>query len=207
MKKSIIISTVFLLCMGFTAHAQQSKLSLNLNYNYSFPVSHFNSDLVSDASPRGFTGNLMYQLSPELSVGLGIAYQDYYQKYGRKNYKLGQSQEVSAVLSNSIQIVPVMARIEFEPLGASASRVQPYISLAAGANFVNYDQYLGQFGSGNTSTGFRGVAGLGVKVPLGKTSRWGIDVGGSYDYAPYTKFGYKDLNTVNVHGGLYIGLK
>ncbi len=207
MKKSLIISIFFLLGMGLTAHAQESKVNLNINYNYSFPVSHFNSDLVSNASSRGFTGNLMYELNPKLSVGLGVGYQDYYQKYPRQNYKLGQSQEVSAVLSNSIQMVPVMARIAYEPLGSSDSRVQPYISLAAGANFVNNDQYLGQFGSGNTSTGFRGAAGLGAKIPLGKTSRWGIDAGGTYDYAPYTKFGYKDLNTVNVHGGLYVGLK
>lgn len=206
MKKYLIITIVVFLCFGFKAEAQENNLKLNLNYNYSFPVSNFKNDLVSEASPRGFTGNLMYEINPKFSVGLGVGYQDYYEKFGRKNYNLGKSQEVSAVLTNSIQMVPVMARIEYSPLGAMAG-IQPYIAIAAGANFINYDQYLGQFASSDASTGFRGLAGIGVKIPFGKSSGWGIDVGGSYDYAPYKKFGYKDLNNANLHGGVYFSLK
>lgn len=206
MKKNIIITIVLFICLPLMVSAQEANLKLNLNYNYSFPVNNFNTDLVSNASPRGFTGNLMYQVNPKFSVGLGVGYQDYYQKNDRQNYKLGESQDISAVLTNSIQMVPVMARIEYNPLGAMAP-VQPYIAIAAGANFINYDQYLGQFASGQASTGFRALAGLGVKIPVGKTNGWGLDIGGSYDYAPYKKFHYQDMNTVNVHGGIYFSLK
>lgn len=203
MKKSLLVSA--LLCfLVFSASAQKPALQLNLNYNYSFPIAHFSQDLVSEASPRGFTGNLMYPVSQKISVGLGVGYQDYYEKFGRRNYNLGKSQQVSAVLTNSIQMVPVMARIEVHPLSVKAP-VQPYLSLAAGANFINYDQYLGQFSSSSASTGFRGSAGLGIKIPFAKG--WGIDVGGSYDFAPFNKFGYKDLHNANVRGGVYFLLK
>lgn len=206
MKIKYVIISMALVLTTFAARAQKDKLSLNLNYNYSFPLGTFRSDVVKDASPRGFTGNLMYSIRPEFSAGLGIGYQDYYQKYGRQLYNTGKSQQVSAVVTNSLQMVPVMARAEYSPL-RSMARIQPYLVLAAGANFINNDQYLGEFVNGHTTVGFRALAGVGVKVPLGKMSGWGIDAGGSYDFAPYNKFGIKNLNTANVHAGIYLSVK
>lgn len=204
--KYILMLFAFLIC-GTVAKSQDVPLKLNLNYNYSFPLSSFNNHLVKDASPRGFTSNLMYDVNPKISVGLGIGYQDYYQKNDRQLYKYGQSQDISAVLTNSVQIIPVTARMEYTPLGASPSAVQPYLALAAGFNFVNYDQYLGQFLNHTSATGFRALAGVGVKIPFGKNNGWGADLGASYDYAPFKKWGLNDLNTANVHAGVYIPLK
>lgn len=207
MKYKILSCLFGLFLWGFAAQAQESNLSLNLNYNYSFPVSNFKSDLVQDASPRGFTGNIMYEVNPKIKVGLGVGYQDYYQRKPRALYNYGKSQQISAVMTNSIQLVPVMARLEFDPLALSMAAVRPYISLAAGANFINYSQYLGQFASTSANTGFRGQVGLGVKIPFMKSGGWGADLGGTYDYAPYKKYDLKDLNSVNVHAGLYFRLK
>jgi len=189
-----------------TLFAQETPLKLNINYNYSFPLSNFKKDAVENSSPRGFTGNLMYNTSSKLAVGLGIGYQDYYEKTGRQTYKYGQSQDISAVVSNSIQQIPVMARVEFTP-GGGNTMVLPYVSIAAGANFVNYDQFLGQFVNHASATGFRGQAGLGVKIPFGKNSGWGADIGGTYDYAPLKKWGFKDVSSANVHGGIYFSIK
>ncbi len=66
-----------------SAKAQDGKLKLHLNYNYSIPVGGFNSDLVSNSSPRGFNGSLMYTFNNKWEGGLSVGYQDYYQKYGR----------------------------------------------------------------------------------------------------------------------------
>lgn len=206
MKKLLIFLCGFMF-IGYTAKSQDSRVSLNLNYNYSFPAGSFHSDVVNDASPRGFTGNLMYMINPKLSVGLGVGYQDYYQRYGRQLYNLGKGQTVSAVMTNSIQTVPVLARIEYAPFAESPTAVKPYVSLAAGANFINYSQYLGEFANSFTNTGFRLQGGLGVKIPLGIQAAWGIDAGGSYDYAPYNKAGFNNLDNLNVHAGLYLNLK
>lgn len=207
MKTKIFASLIITLFTIFAANAQESKLSLNLNYNYSFPTGNFKSDLVEDASPRGFTGNVMYEISPLVKVGLGVGYQDYYQRYPREVYNYGKSQQLSAVLTNSLQIVPVMARVELYPFAASLSAVRPYIAVAAGANFINYSQYLGQFSSADAITGFRAQGGIGLKIPFSKTGGWGANVGGSYDIAPYKKHGFKDLNTVNIHGGVYFSIE
>lgn len=207
MKYKFIFFLFGLLFIGYSSKAQKSRIGFNLNYNYSFPTGEFKSDVVHDNSPRGFTGNLMYKINPELSVGLGFGYQDYYQRIGRQLYNLGQGQHISAVVTNSIQTVPVLARIEYTPFAQSLTAIKPYASLATGLNFISYSQYLGEFANSFDNTGFRLQGGLGVKVPFQKSDIWGVDVGGSYDYAPYTKAGFDNLDNINVHAGLYINLK
>lgn len=206
--RNIIIAIIgFQLCAAQVQAQRGEKLDLNLNYNVGFPVNSFQKDLIQDASPRGFTFNLLYALTSKWSVGLGGGYQDYYQREGRQLYQYGKAQEISAVVTNSIQMVPVMAKVQFSPWNTSGSLFQPYIALGAGVNFINYDQYLGQFPSSNTSTGFIGEGGLGLRVAFGKHKNVGIDIGGTYDYAPYKKFSYSDLSTVNAHVGIYLPLK
>lgn len=206
MKKiKIIIAALGIICFSQSANAQKGTFKLDLNYNYSLPISGFKSDLVSVNSPRGFMGGLMYSFNDKLSAGLGFGFQDYYQKYPRALYPLSKSQEVSAVLSNSIQTTPVILKAKYFPL--SASFLKPYVSVGAGANIIDFNQYLGEFGSGQTNVGFRAQGGLGVMIPFTKFSSSGINVGATYDYAPYHKFGYNDLSSVNFQAGVTINLK
>lgn len=188
-----------------SATAQKNNLKLDLNYNYSMPVSRFNSDLISDNSPRGFMGALLYSFNDKLSAGLGIGFQDYYQKYPRQLYSIGKSQDVSAVLSNSIQTTPVLIKAKYSPFASIF--LKPYISLGAGANIVDFNQYLGQFSSGQTNVNLRVLGGLGLQIPFAKFSSSGINLGATYDYAPYNKFGYKDLSTVNFQAGVIFNMK
>ncbi|MBS0423997.1 MAG: outer membrane beta-barrel protein [Proteobacteria bacterium] len=206
MKYKIVISLFVFFVAGYSAKSQDSKMSINLNYNYSFPLSDFKSNLVGNASPRGFTGNILYHANPILSIGLGFGYQDYFQKYPRQVYNYGQSQQISAVLSNSVQTIPVMARVEFSPFLKTLTSVRPYVSAAAGANFISNTQYLGEFSNPSNSTGFIAQGGFGIKIPFMKFNNWGADIGGTYNYAPYKKFGYKNLDNVNVHAGIYFNL-
>src|SRR3954452_14816236 len=107
----MIIAAVVLLVVGSTAaHAQSGQMRLDLNYNYSLPLGSFKSDLINDGSARGFGGSLQYLINNKWAAGLGVSFQDYYQKYPRAVYQLDKTQTVSAVLSNSIQITPIMAK-------------------------------------------------------------------------------------------------
>ncbi|MEO9021643.1 MAG: outer membrane beta-barrel protein [Ginsengibacter sp.] len=201
----IMVAALGLFLISQSATAQKKNLKLDLNYNYSMPVSGFNSDLVRDHSPRGFMAALMYPFNDKLSAGLELGFQDYYQKYPRQLYTIGKSQNVSAVLSNSIQTTPVLLKAKYFPL--TTLFLKPYLSVGAGANIVDFKQYLGQFGSGQTNVNFRAQGGLGVLIPFTKVSPSGINIGATYDYAPYNRLGYKDLSTVNIQAGVTINLK
>lgn len=203
--KKILASLVIMLSFSLAAAAQNKPLNLDLNYNYSIPTGNFKNDLVSKSSPRGFMGSLMYPLSNNWSVGLAYGFQDYYQKYPRTLYHLSGTQDISAVLSNSIQTTPILIKAKYFP--GAPTFLKPYISLAAGANIIDYKQYYGEFGSSQSNFGFRAEGGLGLLIPFTKTGSSGINIGATYDYAPYHKNGLTDLNSVNLQAGILLQLR
>jgi len=186
--------------MTLSASAQKGSFQMNLNYNYVIPSGSFKNQLVKDNSPRGGRGSIMYFFTDGLSAGLESGYQDHYQKYPRDLYRLSGSQDVSAVISNSIQTTPFVLKAKYFLLPAAA--VKPYVSLGAGANMIDFKQYLGEFGSSQTSIGFLAQGGVGVMIPFNKYGSTGINVGASYDYAPDPKKGYDNLNTINLQAGV-----
>ena len=111
--KTVFIAISAFMLLSLAASAQKGTLQLNLNYNYGIPLGAFKSDLVNDNSPRGGRGSIMYSFSDRLSAGLESGYQDYYQKYPRDVYPLSSSQDVSAVLSNSIQTTPFLLKAKY----------------------------------------------------------------------------------------------
>lgn len=203
--KIIISSLLIMLCFTSPAAAQNQPLKLELNYNYSIPTGNFKNDIVSDNSPRGFMGSLMYPFSAQLSAGLAYGFQDYYQKYPRQLYHLSSTQDISAVLSNSVQVTPILIKAKYFP--ASASFFKPYLSLAAGGNIIDYKQYYGEFGSSQSKFGFRAEAGLGALIPFKKTGTSGINIGATYDYAPYHNNGFRYLNSINLQAGIELQLR
>lgn len=204
----IIVAAAILLVMGNTdAKAQAGEMRVNLNYNYSLPTGSFKNDLINKGSGRGFSGSLQYGINDKIAVGVGLGYQDYYQKYPRAVYPLDKTQAVSAVLTNSVQISPAVAKATFTPAG-NKGFIQPYISVGAGAGFVNFKQYLGEFTSNNkTSVSFVAQGGAGVMIPFGRLSSSGIQLGADYSYVPYKNFGYNNLNSVNFHAGVFFPLR
>ncbi|HWB26633.1 MAG TPA: outer membrane beta-barrel protein [Chitinophagaceae bacterium] len=206
-KLKIIIATLVLGAVSATGRAQKGDVKFNLDYNYSMPMGNFKNNIISNASPRGGTGEIMYSLSNKVAIGGLAGYQDYYQKYPRALYKTGPNETTSAVLTNSIQSIPVMAKVNYMPLGSSGAPVQPYLSGAAGFTFIGFKQYLGEFGSSDNAVSFAAKAGAGVFIPFGKLSAAGVSVGADYNYVPYNKNGFGSLNSLNVHAGVYFPLR
>lgn len=204
MKKIKYLFILFMsICFTYTAGAQQGTVKLGLNYNYSFPLSGFKNDIIKHSSPRGFTGDVMYSFNNKFSGGLAFGFQDYYQKYPRVIYHSG-GQDVSAVLSNSVQTTPLLLKGNY--FFMPTSFLHPYVSLGAGVNIINFKQYLGEFGSNDTHAGFLAEGGVGLMIPFRKTGTTGFNIGASYNYSPYNKDGYKNLNSANIHAGLVFEL-
>src|SRR5687767_2388916 len=134
MKKIHLIAIVIVGSLGATllpsvTKAQAQTLSLNLNYSINSPVGEF-KDFISKTSYRSWTANLMYGINDKISVGLGTGFNDYYEKFPRAVYKLQSGEDISAVVSNSLQTVPILARGQYNFTPNAA--VQPYVALGVG---------------------------------------------------------------------------
>ena len=209
MKKVInaVFSIIILSVFALHANAQKGEWKLNLNYNYSFPLGSFKNNIINSASPRGFSGDFMYGINNKFAVGLYGAYQDYYQKYPRAVYQTDNHEVTSAVLSNSIQTMPILLKASFSPLGATHAPIKPYIAVGAGYSIIDFTQYLGEFGGTTTNGGFTAMGSAGVKIPFGRFRNSGLNVGADYNYISYNKYGYNNLNNVSLHAGVFFPLR
>ncbi|WP_127130819.1 outer membrane beta-barrel protein [Pseudoflavitalea rhizosphaerae] len=197
---SMIAGALLVTLLPNQSQAQQGVTKLNIGYNIASPLGSF-KDEVNKTSFRGWTANVLYGLTDKISIGLGTGYQDFYQKYPRANYKLEEGGDISAVVSNSIQVVPILAtgQYNFLPEG----RVQPYAGVGVGGNLVFYRQFLGEFSNSKTKFGFAVRPEAGLYIPFGKQSRSGITLNANYNYMPFNYNGVKQLS--NWGGG--IGVK
>ncbi|MGI8634383.1 MAG: outer membrane beta-barrel protein [Segetibacter sp.] len=210
MKKNvaIFVSMVAVCMLSLSASAQQ-KLKMELDYNVSSPLGSFKNDFINKTSFRGGSGELSYTFNPKFSLGLQSGFQSYYQKYDRQVYKLAGNQTVSAVVSNTMEIIPVMLRGTFFPVGnTEIAKIQPYVSAGAGVNLVNYGQYLGEFGGTKSSTAFAAQAGAGIKIPFGnRYNQTAFKIGATYNYSNYKRNELTNLNSVGFNAGVVFALK
>jgi hypothetical protein len=188
-------------------HAQKGQVKLNLQYNYALPVGSFKSDVISNGSPRGVTGDLLFNVSNKLSLGLGSGFQDFYQKYPRDVYKTGDNETTSAVLSNSVQVIPLLVKAEIYPLGGKKCVVQPYINAGAGLGITSFTQYLGEFGSTDNSSGFMLQGGAGIVIPFSRTCASAFRLGATYNMVSYQRNGLSNFNNIGFHAGISFPLK
>jgi opacity protein-like surface antigen len=186
----LIISLLFF-AAPFNASAQERELQLDINYAIGIPGGSFKSDAVDKTSLRGWTANLMYNITDKISIGVGTGFQDFYQKYPRDVYKLNEGGEVSAVLTNSIQTIPVLAQFQYRFL--PGKMVQPYVGVGVGGNMVVFDQYLGEFENSRSDFKFAARPEAGLYVPFRKDGPAGIHIFGAYNYMPYKTNGIDDL--------------
>ncbi len=197
-----VIAGVFSLS---AVQAQKGLTKLDLGYNVALPLGDFKATSVNNTSYRGFQASVLYGINNKLSIGLGTGFQDFYQKDPRQVYKLTDGSDVSAVLTKSIQTIPVLAtaKYNFTPNAA----VQPYAALGVGGNLISYNQLLGEFGNQQSKVGFAARPEAGVYIPFKKNGVSGISVGASYNIMPFTQLGSSNLNNLGLHAGISIPLR
>src|ERR1700761_2327387 len=136
LKYSSIAAIILVTCGA--AHAQDD-LQLNIGYNVNIPTGGF-KNYVTNPAYKGFTAGLSFPVTSQLSLGLNVGYNDFYQKYPRTQYSDGHGSSLSAVVSNSIQLVPLTFSANYALV--KKGFIRPYIGAGAGVNFINFDQYL-----------------------------------------------------------------
>jgi hypothetical protein len=210
MKKKIATFMVIVsVCVAGSSASAQEKLKMELSYNVGSPLGSFKNDFINKTSYRGGSGEISYAINPKFSLGLHAGFQSYYQKYDREVYKLQGNQTVSAVVTNTMEIVPLMLRGTYFPMGSVATdKVQPYVSAGAGVSLVNYGQYLGEFGGTEASSPFSAQAGAGIKIPFGKGyNPTAFKLGATYNYTGYKRNEISNINTVGFNAGIVFPLR
>ena len=208
MKKISFMVLIFSGIFSGVFAQSEGRVKMKLAYNAAMPLGDFKSSYISNTSFRGVTGEIGYWFNPKLAIGVQAGYQSYYQKYGRQVYKLDGNQTMSAVLSNTLEMMPVLVNGTFSPLAASGKLIQPYVSAGVGLNMISYTQYYGEFSNGNTHAGFTAQAGAGLMVPLGsRLNNANLQLGATYNYVPYNRNGLKNLNNAGVQVGVVFPLK
>ena len=205
MKFSKYFSFVLLGIAAATGAQAQSggPVTLRLNYSVNVPMGDFKNN-ISRTSFNGVNADILYHVNPALSVGLATGFHDFYQKYPRDVYKTTDG-DVSAVLSYSIQTIPIMAKAQYN--FATDGSIQPYVGLGVGGNVITWRQYLGEFGSSNNKFGFAAAPEAGVFFPFRKNGATGLNVSANYNYMPFSYSGFKNLNSLGVNAGITFPLK
>jgi len=197
-----LVIAVTLILAGSTGAEAQHTLEFNANYAVNFPVGADFKSLVNKPAFKGFTAGFAYPVTDQFRVGLSIGYNDYYQKYPRQVYSNGPGSDISAVLSNSIQQLPLLATADYTFL--KTGFIRPYAGAGVGVNFISFDQYLGEFDNPVNHTNFALRGEAGILIPVSNYSSTAIRIGGSYNYAPLKQYGINNLNNWGVHAGISV---
>ncbi|MBS1661333.1 MAG: outer membrane beta-barrel protein [Bacteroidetes bacterium] len=195
-----VLIAVTLLALGTAAQAQHD-LQFNINYNVNIPSGSFR-DFIDKPAYKGFTAGFAYPINDQLRVGLSAGYNDYYQKFPRQVYSEGSGSDISAVVSNSVQQIPILLTADYTL--TKKGFVRPYVGVGAGVNFISLDQYLGEFDDPHTNgkLAVRGEA--GILIPLSSWKATALRIGGSYNYAPYNSYGINNLSNWGIHAGISV---
>ena len=204
MKNIIAFIILVSVTVGYSEAQAQDRLMLKVGYNTGMPVGNF-KDYMGKNSFRGYRGEILYPVNEQLKIGLGVSYNDFYEKLPRKHYQTSEG-TLSAVVSNSIQTTPIMIKGEYEL--TKNGWIRPYVGLGAGFNLVTYARYFGEFN--DKKTGFKPAVGgeAGVNIPFNRETRMsGINLGGQYNYLPFKYNELTNLNNWGVHVAVYFPLK
>lgn len=200
MKNFRCLSLAGLLLVAAISLQAQHRVTMNVNYSFNVPTGNFN-EYLNKTSYRGWTANVMYQLNEKIAVGATTGFQDFYEKTDRALYKNADGSNISAVVTNSIQTIPLLGTVHYAL--TPSQTIRPFVGLGVGGSMVMHNQYLGQFASNNNKLAFAARPELGVVIPVRKGGEAGLKVAGAFNYIAYNEDGLKNLNS----WGVIIGAK
>lgn len=201
---TIYFATALVLLTASLSLNAQDKLVFKIGYNTAMPLGTF-KDYMGKNSFRGYRGELAYPVNERLRVGLGVSFNDFYEKHPRQTYQTTEG-TLSAVITNSIQTTPIMLKASYDL--TNKGWIRPYAGIGAGANLVSYTRYFGEFGDKKTS--FKPAVGAeaGISIPFNRETRaTGLNIGAHFNYLPFKYNELDNLNNWGLHAAVYFPLR
>jgi opacity protein-like surface antigen len=199
--KTIMFTLVALVAFN-ASQAQKGETTLGVNYSVGIPTGDF-KNVVGKESYRGWGVDIMHGVNNKLQLGVAVGFQDFYQKNDRQVYHTGDGQDISAVLTHSIQTIPILAKAKYALTENGA--IRPYVALGAGGNLVMFREMLGEFGETESYFKFAVKPEIGVQVPIRRGTAFHVSA--AYNYLPFNKYDISNFNNVSVSAGLSVPLR
>ncbi|WP_417367150.1 outer membrane beta-barrel protein [Flavobacterium beibuense] len=167
---SVIISLFVL--QGF---GQRSFTSLN--YSIGFPAGDL-KDFAGNTSGRGVTLDYAFYVKNNVSVGLGIGLQTFYEEKGYQSFTNG-TQTLSGNMFNYVNALPFYINGAYY-FGDSAT-IKPYIGVGLGTMYVKKRYDIGVFEVDESGWAFLVKPEIGLQYKA--TSYLGVNASFRYNYA------------------------
>ena len=195
MKKIIVPVITCCFLSSQVLNAQINEVRMSAGIAVAIPSGQFR-DLVDNPSLRSAEVSLLYGITDRFSIGLNGGFQDFYQKFSRAVYKQPDGSDISAVITNSVQTIPLLATAQYQLNEGGIAR--PYVSVGAGGAIVVNTQYAGEYANENNKIGFSIKPGLGIYIPFRRDGAAGLKAGVHYTHISYKKEEISNLGFIGI---------
>lgn len=162
------------------------SFSLSARYGVALPLGG-QKTYIDRVSPTNLALDGEWLFPKHFSIGLKSGYQYNQQRLDRQvvSYTDGTAvQDVSAVQTRTLTIIPAMASLSYY-FAENSAAFRPYIQLAGGAAYVDYTNYFG--GLADQQKGFKGAfaPAVGLKYYGKREQRLGVDIQAQYQQVSF----------------------
>ncbi len=190
--------------LAYPATGQKGFTKGYVGYSVNIPSGSFH-DFIGDPSFRGVELGLLHGVSDKIAIGFGTCFQDFYQKYPRQVYKADDGSDISAVVSNSVQTIPLLAKFRY--YFSPEKRIQPFAGAGIGGNLALYRQFLGEFADSRNKFAFQVQPEAGIYIPLRPGAESGFSLKASYNFIPFKVDDLSDLNSIGISASFHFPLR
>ena len=166
-------------------------------FTFSWQMAFSTGDLktwLPENSFRGWDAEYTQLVTDNLAIGGHIGWQGFYKKYPRNTYEF-PSGAITTTIFKTYYTIPMHGIVTyyFIPDGF----VQPFASVLVGVNYNERDLQFGQYVVEDQSWNFSFAPEVGLIIPFGEISQWGLNVRARYLYNVYNRDGYRGLGEMS----------
>lgn len=179
-KISIKLTAILLLFLAIPkeGNAQVFKNSyFNADWQINIPVSNSFADKASGWGAN-FEGG--YYVSPNIAVGLFIAYSTNNEHIGRQTIDVTNTSTITGDQQHSVFQLPFGAAVRYS--FARESQFEPYAAVKLGANYSEMSTYMNIFKLYDRNWGFYASPEVGINMFLTPEKKFGFHVAAYYSY-------------------------
>jgi len=183
---------------GFIRTYAQPGGMLSFDWIIGVPMGDMNSNFISKTSTRGFNVEYRYFFDSPISLGGGLSWQGFYQKYDRATYST-DGIAITSTRFNYLYTFPIYMNFHYYPL--KTNYVFPFIGVNMGAFHIDKQDQIGRYYVQDESWHFGIMPEVGALFKLDAHSGFGITVKAKYNYIFYNENNYNSLSQLNIYIG------